>query len=208
VAGASEGGTYALGLAQSPELPLAGVILLVTPGQSQLDLIATQIRTSFTLDPRFTSDQADQHVAELRAILERFVAGESIDLSQETYLAELEPVLRQYLNPASVDLSRWVLGFDPAAAFATISQPVLILHGGRDIQVPADPHGVLLEAGATEAGRDVTRVVIEHADHVLKHQAVPFEELGQQHALEYNAEGRTLDEEVVGPILNWLNQYR
>jgi len=45
----------------------------------------------------------------------------------------------------------------------------------------------------------------ENADHVLKHEARPFEKLlAAEVAVSYNAEDRELDKDMLNTILSWL----
>ena len=58
---------------------------------------------------------------------------------------------------------------------------------------------------AIAAGRtNVTLVFAPNADHVLKYEETPFEDITALTTVNYNAGGRILDPDVVSAILGWL----
>jgi len=52
----------------------------------------------------------------------------------------------------------------------------------------------------------VVFVYPENANHVLKHEPTPREELTAQVALGYNASDAELDQEVINSIVGWLKK--
>jgi hypothetical protein len=84
---------------------------------------------------------------------------------------------------------------------AEITVPVLIIIGQKDIQVDWQADGAVLEAAA---GDNVTFNYPANANHVLKLEERPFEELAATGGGDYNAADRVLDPETVDIILAWL----
>lgn len=145
--GHSEGGLVALAAAQ--ELPdLCGVVLLAAPGRPLGDVIKSQLRANpanFVIVPA-----AD-------AALDKLAAGERVDAA--TLPAPLQGLFAPPLQGFLISL----FSYDPAALAATTKLPLLIVQGGRDIQVPvADAERM---AAANPAAK---LVVLPEVNHVLK----------------------------------------
>lgn len=84
---------------------------------------------------------------------------------------------------------------------------MLVLNGGKDIQVDAELDGRHLVDALTQSGREVTHRVAPNADHVLKHQPLTMAELrADLLAVQtgYNAEGRTLDPVALAAIVEFV----
>ena len=82
---------------------------------------------------------------------------------------------------------------------------MLIVIGKKDIQVDWKIDGREIEK-ATAKKNGVSFVYPENANHVLKHEIKPLEEITAQYAgLSYNAPNAELDKEAANVILNWLN---
>ena len=125
VLGYGEGGAAAL-LAAAREKKIASVVLVGAPGSSGADLVMEQQRHQ--LDLMKTSD------AERQA---------KIDLQQRVQAAVLsgkgwEGIPEDVRKQADTPWFKSVLEYDPAKIMPRVSQPVLILQGDLDTQVP--PH--------------------------------------------------------------------
>lgn len=206
VAGSSEGGVYALRLAEEPDLPLAGVITLAGGGRPQGPAVARQIHDRLTEAGMFTSEEVNTICDTMTAALDNFVeTGEVFDPAAVSDIEGIQDLLAAYVNPASIEWARWILSYDPAASFARFDIPVLILQGEKDIQVSPELDAQAMYDTALAAGRtNVTLVLAPNADHVLKYEETPFEDITALTTINYNADGRILDPDVVNAILRWL----
>lgn len=119
VAGHSEGGLVALRAAPGPNV--CGIVLLATPGERMGDTIRKQLRANPANVPVLAS--AEKALGELEAGRKVSVTG-------------LHPVLAQGLfNPAVQGFMIELLAQDPARLAAAVRRPMLIVQGGRDMQV-------------------------------------------------------------------------
>lgn len=145
--GHSEGGLVALAAAQELE-GLCGVVLVAAPGRPLGDVIKAQIRANpanFVIVPA-----AD-------AAIDKLAAGERVDA------ATLPAPLQGLFAPAVQGLLISLFSYDPAALAAEVKLPLLIVQGGRDLQVAvADAERM---AGANPAAK---LVVLPDLTHVLK----------------------------------------
>ncbi len=74
------------------------------------------------------------------------------------------------------------------------------------MQTDWDIDGKVLEIASAMNG-NVTFVYPENADHTLKHKERPREKLTAEVVLRYNAEDRTLDQDALLAIVNWLDEH-
>lgn len=150
LAGHSEGGLVALTAAQEPD-GVCGIILIATPGRKLGILLREQLRANPANAPLL--DPAMKVIAELEA-------GNRVDVSG------LHPALKQlFASPVQgflVDL----MAADPTRLAADVTLPMLILHGGEDLQVRQ------ADAAALHSAQPRSRLlVVPGMNHVLK--AVP-----------------------------------
>lgn len=145
--GHSEGGLVALAAAQ--ELPdLCGLVLVAAPGRPLGDVIKAQLRANpanFVLVP-----SADAAIDEL-------AAGRRVDPATlpQQLLGLFAPALQGFLIS--------LFSYDPADLAAQTKLPLLIVQGGKDLQVPvADAERM---AAANPAAK---LVVLPELTHVLK----------------------------------------
>lgn len=145
--GHSEGGLVALAAAQSvPDL--CGVVLIAAPGRPLGDVIKAQLRANpvnaWLISP------AD-------AAIDRLAAGERVDP------ATLPAPLAGLFNPAVQGFLISAFALDPARLAADIRLPILIVQGGKDLQVPVTDAERLKAANP-----DAALVILPAANHVLK----------------------------------------
>ncbi|MBX3539172.1 MAG: alpha/beta fold hydrolase [Chelatococcus sp.] len=134
--GHSEGGLIALALARREAV--AGLVLLTTPGKPVAELIQKQLA------------QAPEPLrAEAAAILARLRRGDLVD----DVPAALAPLFRPSIQP----FLRSLMAVDPDALARRQQAPLLVVAGGRDIQVPP--------ADARPGGEALT---LPDMNHVLK----------------------------------------
>jgi len=155
VAGHSEGGLIGIRLARRE--PLAGLILLATPGRRLSDMLREQL--SETL-PQPLRDEAFTAIA----ALER---GETVTQVS----APLMPLLRPSVQP----FLRSEMAMDPAAELMQVRLPTLIVSGGHDLQVTAADAQALAQARP-----DARRFDAPEMNHTLK--ATPAARAEQQAA--------------------------
>lgn len=124
VAGHSEGGAVAL-LAAAREKRIAALVLMAAPGTSGAELILEQQR--HMLDVMKAPETERRAKIEMQQKIQTAV-------TTETGWAGLPPELRKQ---ADTPWFRSLLLFDPARAMSKVKQPLLIIQGDLDTQVPA-----------------------------------------------------------------------
>jgi dipeptidyl aminopeptidase/acylaminoacyl peptidase len=103
-------------------------------------------------------------------------------------------------------LGRALISFDPEAEVAKVEVPVLVLQGGKDIQVDLG-EAQRLVAALHGAKRDVSYHLSPDASHVLKHEPKPIPDLLANRAAvqaTYSADGIPIDEDVVAALTAWI----
>jgi uncharacterized protein len=159
VLGHSEGGLVALAAAQAPD-DLCGLVLVAAPGRP----FGALIREQLARDPANA-----RFVPPAEAALRALEAGGSVDVA-----ALPAPLLPLFAAPVQGFL-RDLLRYRPAALAAATRLPILIVQGGRDLQVG------MADARALAAARpDATLLLVPEANHVLK--AVPADDLAANFA--------------------------
>lgn len=204
VAGHSEGGIYAVRLAAKARAQIAGLLLLSSAPKPIKDVLLDQLTKLGHAQAKqagIADSVVDAQLAPIRADLDAFFAGKDIDPMKYATL----PVIAAIVNPASASMVRVLYAYDPAAALATLrGLPILVVSGGKDVQVPAED-GARLATAAKQGGADVTAVVAPDADHVLKHEAKPRDALDPGvEGRAYNAAGRALDPVALDAIVRFL----
>ncbi|HET9384050.1 MAG TPA: alpha/beta fold hydrolase [Gemmatimonadales bacterium] len=175
--GHSEGASLAL-IAAKNGPPVAGVISVSGLGRAVTTVIRQQL-----------SRQVDS------ATLVRY------DSAMGQYLRGEQPKdvpagLEAFFVPMNLRFMRSWAEFDPPAAMRAVRQPVLIVQGGRDLQVTAR------DAELLKSGRpDAQMVIVPLANHVLK-QAADTTLAGQMPL--YQNPAAPIMAEVVNPIADWI----
>jgi uncharacterized protein len=212
VAGHSEGGIPATRVALAVRPALAGVIYLSSAVRPMRDIILEQIEGNLRQPgagiegPRIAAEMAT-----LRAALAAFGAGHAVDPAAATTIPALQRVVAGLVAPATAPLMRELLAYDTAAHAAALAPPVLVLTGGKDVQIdPARDARYLVDALA-RAHRQVTFHLAPDADHVLKHEprslgVLRADRFAVQHR--YNADDRALDRDAVEALVTWLDTPR
>lgn len=116
VAGHSEGGLITILLAR--RIPLDGAVLIAASGRS----LGSIVRDQFNAMPI-----PDALRNEVNATLSALERGESVT----TLSAPLQPIFRPSVQP----YIRSVMAIDPAKEIVTLTIPLMIVSGGRDIQI-------------------------------------------------------------------------
>jgi uncharacterized protein len=187
LAGHSEGAWTAL-LAAAAERRVATVMLLAAASTTGAELILEQQRMA--LDRMQIPDEERQEKIELqKAIHEAVLSGAGWD--------EVPPEFRRQ---ADTPWFQSFLTFDPARASSRVRQPVLILHGQLDRQVPV--HHAERLAELLRARRRPARVEVVTMDRV-NHLLVRAE---TGHIEEYpRLQESTVSPQVTASLVEWLN---
>jgi hypothetical protein len=137
------------------------------------------------------------------AAVARFLAGEPA--APDPALPEgVRNLIASLESPYNLPFARELWAADAAAPLKGVRVPVLIVIGKKDLQVDWQADAEPLQRAL--AGRaDVSFLFPENANHVLKHEPRPREELAQGDAMQsYNAADAALDPESVTAIVAWL----
>ena len=143
IAGHSEGGLIAL--AAAARVPVAGLVLLATPGRTYLTLLRAQLKGRLPPDLDLSTN----------AILDSLAAGRRVDDLPQQLVTFFRPSVQPFLISIG--------NFDPAAMLAQSKVPALIVHAGRDLQVSELDFETLRGARS-----DVQTLELPDANHTLK----------------------------------------
>ena len=155
VAGHSEGGLIALQLAAEEACCLDGVVLLCAPGYNMAEILNFQL--SQQLVPAYMG-----LMVKSTAIINSLKAGRMV--AQEDIPAELMSLFHPTVQPFIISNMR----YEPTELAAKCRVPMLIVSGGRDIQVSVS-NGERLH-GANPAAE---HRMFENMTHVLKDADTP-----------------------------------
>lgn len=109
---------------------------------------------------------------------------------------DIPPMLSILFVPINQNFMKSLAAFDPPAAMRAVRQPVLIVQGGRDMQV------TVADAERLHGARpDAQLVVVPLANHVLK-QAMDTTLIGQMSL--YQSPSTAVMSDVVNPIADWI----
>ena len=155
VVGYSEGGAIGM-LAAAREKKISALVLVAAPGTRGVDLVLEQQQYSLDLLKTPDSERASKVDLQKR-IVEAATTGEGME--------DLPPDIRSRID------SPWyrsLLMFDPAQVMPRIKQPVLIVHGALDKQMPEHHATRLAElANARKKAPPATVVPVAGVNHLL-----------------------------------------
>ena len=198
----SEGAIHAVNYQlQTKSNRFKGLVLTGAPGRAIGDVSRTQIFNQVKQLPN-----AEKIMETYDDAIAAFLANKPP--SKDTVLPEgnIKLVLQSLWNPANLPFSRELWCYNLPEYIVKIDEPMLIVIGKKDIQVDWKIDGCELEK-ATAKKTEVSFVYPENANHVLKHEVKPLEEITAQYAaLSYNAPTAELDREATEAIFNWLNK--
>lgn len=200
VAGHSEGAAHALKLAAAEGDAIAGVILLSPAGRPLQEVVMAQLTPQ--LRGALPPDAAEAELQRMNDALTAIVGGETVDPTKVSQIPGLQQLLMAFQAPASVGFARELLAFEPQAALQALPHRALILSGEKDIQVSAEDDVKPLAAARPD---HTELVLVPDADHVLKAEPRPVEQLSAQTAVDYNRDGRTLAGGVVDAIVRFVS---
>ena len=180
--GHSEGGLIALA-AMDRLAAACGLVLVAAPGRPIADVMRQQFR-----DNPANAPLAEPAEAAFRS-LER---GDRMDAL--TLPPALQPIFSPQVQGYLID----VFSHDPARLIADLQLPVLVLQGGRDVQVPEDDARILAAAAPR-----AELVILPGVNHVLK--TVPSDGLAENIAT-YSDPDLPLAPEVVATIADFVTR--
>ncbi|MGD0804624.1 MAG: alpha/beta hydrolase [Candidatus Bathyarchaeia archaeon] len=194
----SEGAIHTLNYQlQSKVNHFKGLILTGAPGRSIGDLGRSQIYSQIRSLP-----DADNIMKRYDDGIAAFVSGNPV-VPDPSLPDGIKQLLLALATPANLPFARELWKYDPSEFLAKVDEPVLVVIGKKDIQVDWRVDGQALEV-ATHDRNNVSFVYPDNADHVLKHEERPREQLNAEVSLRYNAQDRSLDSDAVNAILNWF----
>jgi pimeloyl-ACP methyl ester carboxylesterase len=147
VLGHSEGGLVALAAAQKVT-DICGLVLIAAAGQPLGQLLREQLRANPANAPILN---------QAMAAIDALEAGKRVDFTS------LHPGLMPLFAPQLQGFLISVFSYDPVKLIATVSKPVLIMQGKRDIQVSATDAERLKQAALK-----AKLVLLPDTNHVLK----------------------------------------
>lgn len=187
VAGHSEGGAVGM-LAAGREKKIDSVVLIATPGTTGAELILEQ--QQHALDLLKTPADERQQKIELQRQIQAAVTGDG----------PWDDIPAEMREQADSPWFRSLLEFDPAEAMKKVRQPLLIVQGDLDTQVPPHHAEQLATLARARKGDRVTEVVhLPGVNHLLV--AAKTGEVSEYASLE----GGRVSADAAAMIANWLS---
>lgn len=146
--GHSEGGLIALAAAAAGKSRIAGLILVATAGRPLGELLKEQLRANPANGPLLASASR---------VIDALAAGQRVEA------ARLPPALAPLFNPALQGFLISAFALDPGVLARGTDRPILILQGGRDLQVSVLDAELLLRAVP-----HAMLIALPDTNHVLK----------------------------------------
>ncbi|NDU78610.1 hypothetical protein GWI34_39390 [Actinomadura sp. DSM 109109] len=116
-------------------------------------------------------------------------------------------MLASFEAPANLPLARELWVESAVDSLPEVRIPVLVMIGGKDIQIEMQADGEPLQAAA--AGMPKTSFAFPPlANHVFKEELRSLEEISAAPGTGYNEPGTRLDPESVQTILAWIAETR
>jgi uncharacterized protein len=144
--GHSEGGLVAMAAAKNPDV--CGLLLVAAPGRPLNEIIREQLKANPANAP---------------VLSQAFEALDALEAGKRFDTANMNPALLPLFRPQVQGYLINVFSYDPRRLLAGYAKPVLILQGGRDIQVrETDAQALKL------ADPSATLVLLPDVNHVLK----------------------------------------
>lgn len=184
----AEGAAVALAAA-GREKRVKSIVLIAAPGRTGREVTLEQQQRLLTR-LKETEGSRQAKVATQAAVMDAVVSGKGWDALP----AELR---RQADTPW---FRSWLL-FDPAVTLSRVNQPVLILHGALDTQIPpshADRLEEIARARKKVPPTSTRKIIVPGTNHLLV--AATTGEMDEYESLP----ARAVSAEVTSPIVEWL----
>lgn len=210
--GHSEGGLIATMVAAKAPDSVQFIALLAAPGLNGVDSLSLQDATTRRAEAMQDALVRANQQQELQ--LFRIAAGELDHQAAQAAMAKATAALPQALRtqleipaegipPEALEplLTPWLrryLALDPAVYLRQLHCPVLVLHGDKDLQVPAATHVAAIK-NALPANKHNQVVVLSGLNHLLQ-----MAKTG--HPTEYLLIEQTIAPEALTTLSGWLNQ--
>ncbi len=196
----SEGAIHALNYQmQSKSRHFKGLVLTGAPGRSIGAVGRSQILAQVKALPN-----GDDIMKRYDEAIVAFVAGKPV-VPEVGFPEDIRQLLLSLVSPANLPFARELWLYDPSEVIAKVNEPILVVIGKKDNQVDWQADGKVLQK-ATAQKTNIAFVYPENANHVLKHDKTPREQLTAQASLNYNAPDTKLDQETAETIINWLKK--
>ncbi len=195
----SEGAIHALNYQIGmPHRRFKGLVLTGAPGRPISLLARDQLLAQVA-----SLANGDEIMKRYDACIEAFIAGKP--MAPDASLPEgMKTLLASLAAPANLPFARELWVENPAHLASQVSEPMLVLIGKKDIQTDWRADGDALQKATAKNG-NATLSFPDNADHVLKYEPRPREDLvAAEVGARYNAEGRVLDSDALSAITDWL----
>ena len=194
----SEGAVHALNYQRQTEKSrFSGLVLTGPPGRSIEEVVKTQMEALFSTLP-----DSDQLMLLYEKAVSDFEAGRPVE--PDPALPDgAKQLLLSLSSPANLPFTRELWDADISPWLRNTNEPVLVVIGKKDTQVDYQLDGGRLE-DAAKGKTNITFAYPENANHVLKYEEKPRSQLGPTDSLNYNADGRILDQDALKTIVDWL----
>jgi len=162
IVGHSEGGLFALALAQklgAPPQGPAALVLLSTPGQPLADIIQTQLAATMARQD-VPPDRQAKLLARSHALQ---IAIEATGRVPDDVPPGLRAIYPYYIGP----YLKTELGLDPKTLLIGLRAPVLVVGGGADPQVPPVGNALVLDQTLAATGTPHRLLVRPEDGHML-----------------------------------------
>ncbi len=179
--GHSEGGLVSLAAAQGKK-NICGIMLIAAPGRKLDVVLREQLAANLANGPV---------MPDATRAIDALSAGRTIDVSS------MHPALQSLFNPSVQPFLIDMFSRDPAKLAASTTVPMLIVGGGRDIQVSTADADVLAVARP-----NAQKVIIADMNHVLK--SVSSDDRAANIAT-YTESGVRTHPELVKTIVGFVN---
>jgi pimeloyl-ACP methyl ester carboxylesterase len=199
----SEGCIHALNFQRSAtDFPFAGLILTGAPARSIGEVARGQIAAQLAAVPG-----GEIYLAAYDAAMADFAAGRPVTVD-DSLPEMLRIVIGAATAPINQPFSRELWVTDPIELAASVTAPILVIIGKKDVQVGWQVDGSRWEKLVKDHS-NITVVFPDNANHVLKHEARPLEQLSPTDIMNsYSSADAVLDPPVVETIAAWLNDHR
>jgi pimeloyl-ACP methyl ester carboxylesterase len=218
--GHSQGGMVALEVAKQTRR-LEGLILMATPAfsgkrvllqqiQRNLELVGqshAQIDSSLQLQKDIYKALDDSaSMGEVRKMYQQRIVDQlkRLPAKQREQVGDLETYAKQevtrQLNRMQAPAMKSFLNYDPVSQLDQVEVPILVLQGGKDVQVVADPNVARFEAAFDSLGIDYRLETFPEANHL-------FQKANTGMIQEYGALDQAFVSKFLPVITEWLGAH-